>query len=72
MDDFVALRVVVGTGETNRAALNRTLSAGRIPFPLVLTTRRPVAASFATPDKLPDADLRIGLYDYLVKYERGA
>lgn len=69
MDIFVAIRVLVRAGETNRAALVRTLTEGRIRFPLILPTRQPTAASFPAPDWIPDHDWRIGYYDYLVKYE---
>lgn len=72
MDVFVALRVLVRPGETNRAALNRTLNVGTIPipFPLTLTTRMEKPYRFPSPDKMPDTDFRAGAHDWFVKYER--
>ena len=70
MARFVALRVFVQPGETNRAALSRTLSVGCIPFPLRLITRQLPPLLCETPDQLPDTDSRIGENDYFIKYEK--
>lgn len=69
MSDFVALRVIVQPNESNRAALNRTLNEGQIPFPLVLPTPRPYPFRFETPNEIPDKNCLVALGGYVVKYE---
>lgn len=69
MPAFVALRVLVSRGESNRAALERTLEQGRIPFPLTLCTRYG-HATYGDATDIPPRDVRGASGDFLVKFEQ--
>lgn len=69
MPAFVALRIPVAHGESYRAALNRTLEQGRIPFPLTLCTRYG-HATYGDAADIPLRDVRGASGDFLVKYEQ--
>jgi hypothetical protein len=69
--DFVAFRVYVRPGESNRAALNRTLNEGSvpIPFPLTLTTKADQPYRFPSAAAMPDTNMRRDKDNWFVKYE---
>ncbi len=70
MPTFVALRVAVRPGESNRAALNRTLKDCSIRFPAYIPTPGGAwGTRFLTREQIPATDTRQG-GDWLVKYEK--
>lgn len=71
MGAFVALRVKVRKGETNRAALYRELAACRmIVFPVFIPTpSQDWGYRIDSRDKIPTQDFKVD-GDYIVKYER--